>query len=291
MPEKPLVFISCGQYTPEEIALGNEVERFIRDETPYEPYFAEQQNTLDGLVANILSALGRAVAFIGIMHYRGTIATPSGDSVTRGSVWVEQEVAVAAFIQHVLNRRLEVALYLQRGISREGIRSQLRLKPVKFDSSAEVMSDLRTRVGAWNLSPASTAPLIARWDWKRQPGSTGQRHEYKFSVELYNNGSSLIDQWQVELWFPSEFVENADRSEPFVYKSDNDAHYAADAKRIWPGGRLPVFTVPYFVTHANWPNAPRWGRSYVQPSVRIKVSTADALAWEEEIAMRDIQEF
>ena len=52
MPEKPVVFISCGQCTSDEIALENEVERFIREQTPYEPYFAEQQNTLDGLVTN-----------------------------------------------------------------------------------------------------------------------------------------------------------------------------------------------------------------------------------------------
>ena len=70
MPEKPVVFISCGQCTADEIALGNEVERFIREETPFEPYFAEQQNTLEGLVSNILSALHRAAAFIGIMHHR-----------------------------------------------------------------------------------------------------------------------------------------------------------------------------------------------------------------------------
>ncbi len=55
------------------------------------------------------------------MHHRGTMVTPSGDTVTRGSVWVEQELAICAFTQHVLDRRLEVALYLQRGISHEGI--------------------------------------------------------------------------------------------------------------------------------------------------------------------------
>ena len=39
MPEKPVVFISCGQSTAEELALGNEVARFLREETLYEPYF------------------------------------------------------------------------------------------------------------------------------------------------------------------------------------------------------------------------------------------------------------
>ena len=114
MPENPVVFISCGQCTPDEIALGKEVERFIREETPYDPYFAEQQNTLDSLVTNILSTLRRAAAFIGIMHRRGTIATPGGVTITRGSVGVEQELAICAFAQYVLDRQLAVVLYLQR---------------------------------------------------------------------------------------------------------------------------------------------------------------------------------
>jgi hypothetical protein len=289
MPEKPVVFISCGQCTPDEIALGNEVERFIREETPYEPYFAEQQNTLEDLVSNILSALRRAAAFIGIMHHRGTIATPSGDTVTRGSVWVEQELAICAFAQHVLDRQLAVVLYLQRGISREGIRSQLRLKPVEFDSLSDVLADLRNQVAGWKLSATSTAPLIARWEWKLQPGYTGERHEYKFSVQLYNNRNALIDQWKVELWFPSSFIEHADRSQPFVYHSDADTNYSGDAKRIWPGARLPVFTVSYVVTDGNWPGwleAPRQA-----PKVRIRVSTANAQPWEEEISIMDIQKF
>src|ERR1700741_1238528 len=152
MPEKPLVFISCGQYTDDEIALGQDVERLVRDESPYDAYFAEKQNTLDGLSSNILAGLGRASAFIGIMHHRGDIATPSGDIVKRGSGWVEQEVAIAAFIQNALARRIDVALSLQRGITREGIRSQLRLAPVEFDTGADVLNDLRTRLPGCNLS-------------------------------------------------------------------------------------------------------------------------------------------
>jgi len=253
MPEKALIFISCGQFTPDEICLGTEIERFIKEETPFEPYFAEQQNTLEGLVANILSALGRAVGFIGIMHHRGNIVAPDGKRITRGSVWIEQEIAIAAFMQHVLARKMEIVLYLQKGISREGIRSQLRLKPVEFDSNTDVLRDLRARVPAWNLVPRPNAPLIARWNWKLQPGYTGERHEYLFHVELYNSSDEMIDQWKVEIWFPAAFIENADSSGEFVHKISSDTNYSPDAKRIFPGRSLSVFRIPYVVTHANWP--------------------------------------
>ncbi len=292
MVEKPLIFISCGQFSADEIALGKEVERLIRDETPYDAYFAEQQNTLEGLSANILSALARASAFVGIMHHRGTIATPSGDTVTRGSVWVEQEVAIAAFIQNALARRIDVALYLQRGITREGIRSQLRLAPVEFDTADEVISDIRTRVAGWNLSVVRPPSLIAEVEYRHHGPYTGDRHPYKFLVNLFNNGPTMIDQWFAEMWFPSVYVESADGSEPFIYQSDNDTNYSAHAKRIWPGARLPIFDIDYVITHKNWPGEPGWpGRPYVPPKVRVKVSSASAPPWELEISAKDIQNF
>ena len=289
MPEKPVIFISCGQFTHEEIILGNEVNKFIREQTPFEPYFAEQQNTLDGLVTNILSALRRASGFIGIMHHRGTIKTPDGDTITRGSVWVEQEIAICAFAQHILDRNLEVVLYTQRGISLEGIRSQLRLKPVEFDSSSDVLADLEQRIYGWELISTPKAPLIPRWDWKLNPGYTGERHEYKLSVQLYNNSNAIIDQWKVEMWFPSSFIEKADQSKPHVYQSNNDTNYTEDTKRIWPGASLPVLTVSYYITNENWPG---WlDDPSKAPNVRILVSTANALPLEENISIMNIQKF
>ena len=283
MPEKPLVFISCGQYTKDEIELGNEIEQIIRKETAFEPYFAEQQNTLEGLVANILSALGHTAAFIGIMHHRGSITTPSGGSLIRGSVWVEQELAIASYIQHIQKRQIEVLLYLQRGIRREGIRSQLLLKPIEFDLPADVISDLRTHLVAWKLSlPPSTAPLIPRWSWKLLPGSTGNHHEYEFSLDLYNNSASLIDKWQVDVCFPSTYINNSAYED--IKTSDLD--YSSETKRIWPASSLHVLTVPYFVTNANWPELIK-----TPPKVKIKVVTEKAPPLEEEILMKDIQKF
>ena len=75
------------------------------------PVLADQQNTLDGLVTNIFGALDRAAGLIAVMHDRGEIATPKG-TLSRGSVWVEQELAIVAFIHHVLRRHIEVALYI-----------------------------------------------------------------------------------------------------------------------------------------------------------------------------------
>src|ERR1700730_6436400 len=89
---KPLIFISCGQFTEEESALGKAIERLIKETTPFDAYFAEQQNTLEGLTSNILSSLGRCVGFVAIAHHRGSVKRLDGE-IVRASVWVEQEIA------------------------------------------------------------------------------------------------------------------------------------------------------------------------------------------------------
>jgi len=288
MPTKPIVFISCGQFTSAEIDLGNAVAELIRKETPFEPYFAEQQNTLDGLTANILSNLAEAVGFVGIMHHRGEIDTPSG-RITRGSVWVEQELAIAAFIQHVLGRRIEVGLYLQRGIAREGIRQQLRLKPVEFDKADDVLTDLRTRVSGWSTHISKPQPLQAEWKWEHHKPYTGERHDYRLTVELVNTGTSVVSQWLVEAWFPSLFIEDANTREPFAHFEVDDSKYSDSGKRIFPGGRLLAFQIEYFVTGQNWPG---WYEGEKPtPVVRIRVTAEGQRPWEAEIPFMKLQDF
>ena len=88
--QKPIVFISCGQQTTEEKQLGEEIQTIVRNLTPFEPYYAEYQSSLEGLTKNIFESLSRCVGFIAVMHHRGRINSDSGS--IRASVWVEQEI-------------------------------------------------------------------------------------------------------------------------------------------------------------------------------------------------------
>lgn len=147
-PDRRIVFISCGQCTGEEKALGESVCELVRNLTPFEPYFAEYQSNLEGVSQNILGALNRCVGFIGIMHPRGVVTRPSGP-IARASVWIEQEVAIAAFMQEVLGRQLNVRMFIHADIYREGIRDKLILNPVAFRCSEQVLEDLKTQLPAW----------------------------------------------------------------------------------------------------------------------------------------------
>lgn len=188
--EKPLIFISCGQFTDDEKALGNAIAQVIRDATGYDAYFAEQQNTLKDLTSHILSSLERCVGFVAVAHHRGKVQRPDGD-IVRASVWVEQEIAIAAFIQHVSKRKIEVVLYLQEGIKREGIREQLRLAPVTFSSADEVLEDFQRRVAGWELALTPRHGLVAEWNFKAEK-TTQRRHDYMLMVDLVNNGTALV---------------------------------------------------------------------------------------------------
>jgi hypothetical protein len=232
--EKPLIFISCGQYTPEEAALGTAIARFITEETPYASYFAEEQNTLDGLVTNILGALDRAVGFIAVMHKRGTVTVPGG-TLERGSVWVEQEIAIAAFAQHVLKRSIEVALYLQTGIALEGIRQQLRLKAVQFNTAEEILADLPERLRSWRLEGRRYGKLSlkARYIDAVKPG---------FVVAIANEGDTAIRAPYLALTLPAPFGIDQ-------WGIDGNGHHGLPQLPRAPQDRKPKFGDAATVIH------------------------------------------
>jgi hypothetical protein len=138
--KRGVIFISCGQVTPEEKLLGQHVCDLVRRLTIHEPYFAQNQNSLDGFTRNILGALHEAVAIIAIMHPRGTVKGLEESVSTRGSVWVEQEIAVAAYITQMLGRSLRIASYVHADIKREGMRDQLQLNSTSFREDSDVLS-------------------------------------------------------------------------------------------------------------------------------------------------------
>jgi hypothetical protein len=140
------VFISCGQYTEEERELGKQVCEIVTNTTPFQGYFAENQTTLKTLSENVLSRLYESVGLIVIMHHRGRI---EGRNITRASVWIEQEVAIATLMEQVLRRPLHVALFVQHGIAIEGIRQQIQLNPIEFAHSGEVTARLQEILQTW----------------------------------------------------------------------------------------------------------------------------------------------
>jgi len=140
---RPQIFISCGQCSDEERSLGLEIATLISRQKIANGYFAQNQSSFEAVTHNILKNLSEATGFIGIMHHRGVVSTPDGATFDRASVWVEQEVAIAAFIEHILKRPIRVQLYIQKGIKLEGLRDKVMLNAVEFERSEEIIDDLK----------------------------------------------------------------------------------------------------------------------------------------------------
>ncbi len=145
-PIEPILFISCGQYTAQEKQLGQDIVKLVREETTLTPYFAQDVSNLEGLTKSIFSKLDEAVGLICVMHNRGQIETPASRTVTRASVWIEQELAIAAFLNQIFERDIEVLAFCEKGVDREGVRQYLHLNPIKFVNNDEVLSKLREKL-------------------------------------------------------------------------------------------------------------------------------------------------
>jgi hypothetical protein len=146
--QQPIVFISCGQCRSHEKALGQMLVAAVNETPPLRAYFAEYQSSLSNLSRHIFEALDQCVALVAVMHHRGAVKTPDAD-IIRASVWIEQEIAIAAFLTERLQRRIEIAAYVQKGICREGLRSQLILNPIEFEAEDDVLAHFKSLLPGW----------------------------------------------------------------------------------------------------------------------------------------------
>lgn len=153
---KPFIFISCGQYTEEEKRLGQQVAQMVKTLTGFDAFFAENVQDLNGLDANILSALHECAALIVVLHPRGTIERPNDSPVVRASVWIEQEIAIATYIKRVEKRSLPIIVFKHVKVGREGLRDLLQLNPIEFTHESEVLARLPERLKDWRDLPRSS---------------------------------------------------------------------------------------------------------------------------------------
>jgi hypothetical protein len=210
--EKALVFVSCGQVTEAERNLGKSIVDLV-DRTPgLRAYFAETVSSLEGLIANIFKHLEQSAAFVTVMHHRGTVTGRQEDPVRmRASVWIEQEIAIAAFLKHGRRQDLQVAAYAVKGISLEGAREKLALNPVEFVSEDQVLVDLAAKLARWDLKAyrLEEPRVDVQIDFERVDGrpSGSNDREYKLLVAVANTSAVYIHDIDYRISFPRAFVK------------------------------------------------------------------------------------
>ena len=210
------IFISCGQYTPAEKQLGKQISEMVRALTDCVPFFAEEVQDLNGLDANILNALHYCVGFITVMHPRGEIRRQTG-SVVRASVWIEQEIAIATYIQRVEKRTLPIIAFRHKSVGREGIRDLIHLNPFEFNDEAEILVELTKRLASWRtLKPSGIELQLASKAAGRQEGHDIRRLE----ITLLNGTNRLIERYEIEVRIPSSLIKHWSASYPTEVRSD-----------------------------------------------------------------------
>jgi hypothetical protein len=139
--------------------------------------------------------------------------------------------------------------------------------------------------------PTTPVSLIAEWQ-RRDVRIESDRHDYRLLIDLHNTGSKKIDEWRIQVWFPNAFVSDAKtKLEHKLIERDN-GNYSDRTKRLYPGDRLQVLDIDYFVNHGNWPSGPFVTEEERREwQVRIRVSADDMQPWETEIPMAELQNF
>jgi hypothetical protein len=150
MVEKPIIFISCGQFTETEKALGKRVRELIDSTDVFQGYFADNQSSLQAVTKNIFAKLNQCFGLVCVMHYRGSVSALNGTPTVRASVWIEQEIAIAAFLTEILDRDIKVQVYIEKGIHREGVRDKLLINPTEFTKDDEVLVGFASLLKAWS---------------------------------------------------------------------------------------------------------------------------------------------
>jgi hypothetical protein len=198
------IFISCGQYTDAEKRLGKQISEMVRTLTDCVPFFAEEVQDLNGLDANILNALHDCVGFITVMHPRGEIRRPNG-SIVRASVWIEQEIAIATYIQRVEKRTLPIIAFKHKSVGREGIRDLLHLNPFEFTDEAEILTELAKRLAAWrSLKPSGVELRLSS-----QAAGWQEGHDIgRLEIMLLNGTNRLIEKYEFEVRLPSALLKH-----------------------------------------------------------------------------------
>jgi hypothetical protein len=199
------IFISCGQYSDAEKQLGTRIAETVRTLTDLEPFFAEEVHSLDGLDANILGALHDCVAFITVLHPRGAIRRPDGSVLVRTSVWLEQEIAVATYIQRVERRSLPIIAFKHKSIGREGIRELLHLNPIEFEREDDVLAELPRHLESWKALKPSGIELQMKSDINRHQDG----HAISMlQLILINETNDPIDKYDLEVRLPSSILKH-----------------------------------------------------------------------------------
>jgi hypothetical protein len=224
------VFISCGQFTSTERQLGKQIAAMVKDLTGLDTFFAEEVQNLTGLDQNILNALHECAGFVTVMHPRGKILRPGASELIRASVWIEQEIAVATYIQRIEKRQLPIIAFKHVSVGREGIRDVLHLNPIEFAEESEVLAALPDLLKVWTLEPPNVE--LQLYSERMSPH---QGHPIRsLQVRVTNNTDNRFSEYVFKVWIPAAILAHWQNVQMGSLEADGRRCYVYDQSSIGP---------------------------------------------------------
>lgn len=215
----PVIFVSCGQYTEAEKALGKSIVKMIKAVTDLDAFFAEEVHDLNGLDSNILVALRDCGGFIAVLHPRGKIVRPDNSTLIRASVWIEQEIAIATYIRRVEKKALPVIAFIHDSVGREGLRDLLHLNPISFKDEAEVLAALPELLQPWRTLTSSGIRV------ELQSGSRSREQDHwirELSISLVNDSNQRIATFNGEVRLPTGILKHWSETAFILHETKSD---------------------------------------------------------------------
>jgi len=200
LPTKELVFIACGQSTPREKALGVKVKSLFKKNN-LDSFLAETANDLESLNSHIFKNLTDCTGFIAILHKRDGTKYDT-------SVWINQEVAIAAYLRSTGRIIPSLVLY-EEGALVGGLIRYTIANPPTFKSDEEALSKIEEWIKHQNFTYIEQLPefdIILSED-RRHFGSSagGGRNGYfdigyplSFRIRNKSNVNICLENVKVE---------------------------------------------------------------------------------------------
>jgi hypothetical protein len=142
---KRLIFVSCGQRTPEEARLGRMVQQAINSHSGFKAYFADSVQSLAALGDHVFDALRRCAGAVILLHER---------EIGRSSMWINQELAILAYRQFFESKEIPILVFKHENVRLEGAMTAfiVNAKPL---STEEAVVD---HVHIWVTDKAAGGP-------------------------------------------------------------------------------------------------------------------------------------
>jgi len=188
---KSLIFVSCGQGTDPEKALGVQIKEAIDGTDGLDAYFAETVQDLDALGANILDALLRCQGAVVVLHDRGVVSTPDGGEWGhRSSVWINQEVAILAYRQFVESKKIPILALADESVKLEGAMTSLIVNPRPLRSNEDALAALKAWLASSEFGGGSDASFLRKWERLTAPARQAL-------AALVDEGGSVVKEMAV----------------------------------------------------------------------------------------------